>query len=61
MTLDTALRAISLVALLIVLVAAVLVLQTRHSGNLHVTTGQKVIGICAAVVGLVAQSLALLT
>jgi hypothetical protein len=48
MTLDTALRAVSALAQLVVLVVAVLALQTRHAGTMHVTTRQKVTVVCAA-------------
>jgi hypothetical protein len=60
MTLDTALRAVSALAQLVVLVVAVLALQTRHAGTMHVTTRQKVTVVCAAGVGLLAGGLALL-
>ncbi len=60
MTADTALRALSAIALLVVVIVGVLALQTRHAGTMHVTTVQKAVAICAAVVGLLAGALALL-
>lgn len=61
MTLDTALRAVSAAAMLVVVVVGVLVLQTRHEGRLQVTATQKIVGIGAAAVGLMATALALFT
>jgi len=53
-TLDTVLRALSALALLVAVVVAVLVLRTRHLGTMRATTAQEVTVVCAAVVGLLA-------
>ena len=60
MTLETGLRLVTLLGMLIVVVTGVLILQTRDKGQIHATGNQKLLVVVAGGLAVVAAGLGLL-